>query len=73
MTPSTELRKWYGHDPAKWTEFKRRYFAELEGHQEAVEDLLEYVRKGQVTLVYGSREQRLNNAYALREYLQARL
>ena len=73
IAPSNELRKWYGHDPEKWSEFKQRYYAELEANPEAVEALLEYLGTGNVTLVYSSREERLNNAVALKEYVEVRL
>ncbi len=73
IAPSNELRKWYGHDPEKWSEFKQRYYAELEANPEAVEALLEYLGDGNVTLVYSSREERLNNAVALKEYMEVRL
>jgi len=71
--PSNELRRWYGHDPDKWTEFKERYFSELDAHFEQVEELVGYMRKGDVTFVYSSTEQRLNNAAALKEYIEPRL
>ncbi len=71
LAPSTELRRWYGHDPEKWSEFKSRYFAELDGNPELVNELLEYVRKGTVTFIYSSKEQRLNNAVALKEYVES--
>jgi uncharacterized protein YeaO (DUF488 family) len=71
LAPSTELRHWYGHDPEKWPEFKSRYFAELDANPELVKELLEYVRKGAVTFVYSSKEQRLNNAVALKEYVES--
>ena len=71
LSPSTELRHWYGHDPKKWPEFKSRYFAELENNPELINELLEYVRKGVVTFVYSSKEQRLNNAVALKEYVES--
>ena len=73
LAPSTEIRRWYGHDPEKWSEFKSRYFAELDAHPEPVNDLLEYVRKGTVTFVYSSKELRLNNAVALKEYVESLL
>jgi uncharacterized protein YeaO (DUF488 family) len=73
IAPSNELRKWYGHDPDKWTEFKERYFSELDAHPEQVDALLEYVRKGNVTFVYSSTEQQFNNAIALKEYIEPRL
>ncbi len=71
LAPSTELRRWYGHDPEEWSEFKSRYFAELDGNPELVNELLEYVRKGTVTFIYSSKEQRLNNAVALKEYVES--
>jgi uncharacterized protein YeaO (DUF488 family) len=69
VAPSTALRRWYGHDPDRWKEFKRRYFAELDANPAAVRELRGHLR-GQVTLLFGSREARLNNAEALREYLE---
>jgi uncharacterized protein YeaO (DUF488 family) len=51
IAPSNELRRWYGHDPDKWTEFKQRYFSELDAHPEQVEELVGYMRKGDVTFV----------------------
>ena len=71
LAPSTELRRWYGHDSEKWPEFKTRYFAELEGNPELVNELLEYLDKGTVTFVYSSKEQRLNNAVALKDYVES--
>lgn len=70
LAPSTELRQWYGHDPEKWAEFKSRYFAELDSKPELVRELLDYVRKGTATFVYSSKEQRLSNAVALKEYVE---
>jgi uncharacterized protein YeaO (DUF488 family) len=70
IAPSDELRKWYGHDPARWAEFRRRYFRELEGKGAAVAALKNQMAKGRVTLVFSSRETRLNNAVALAEYLR---
>ena len=73
IAPSSELRRWYSHDPKKWDEFKRRYFAELDQEQEAVAALLSHAISGDLVLVYGSRERKLNNAAALKEYLEARV
>jgi uncharacterized protein YeaO (DUF488 family) len=70
LAPSTELRRWYGHDPEKWTEFKTRYFAELDAHPGLVDELRS-VLKGTVTFVYSSKELKLNNAVALSEYLES--
>ncbi len=69
LAPSTELRRWYGHDPEKWPEFKSRYFAELDGEPDLVSRLLEYLGDDTVTFVFSSKEERLNNAFALREYV----
>ncbi len=68
--PSTELRRWFNHDPDRWPEFKRRYFEELDGRREEIEAILERVRAGRVTFVFGSREARFNNAVALKEYVE---
>lgn len=67
--PSPGLRKWFGHDPGKWAEFRRRYFAELKQHEAALAPLREAIRAGPVTLVYGSRDTEHNAAVALRDFL----
>lgn len=69
VAPSNELRKWYRHDPAKWEEFRRRYFVELDAAEAAVAELREHASVGTVTFVFSSKEEKLNNASALREYL----
>jgi uncharacterized protein YeaO (DUF488 family) len=69
VAPSTELRKWFSHDPDKWTEFRRRYRRELDSHPEAWKPIIAAARRGQVTLVYSSRDTEHNNAVALQEYL----
>lgn len=71
ISPSTELRRWYGHDLNKWPEFKRRYAAELETRPGAVEAILQEVQAGAITLLYSSKEEQLNNAVALKEYLES--
>ena len=73
LAPSTELRKWFGHDPAKWDEFRKRYAGELEQRSEALEELLEKARAGHVTLVFSAKDTEHNNAVALREHLERRL
>ena len=73
LAPSTELRKWYGHDEAKWKQFKRRYFTELKRKPDDVQSLLDYVRGSKVTFLFGSKEERLNNAVALKEYVESKL
>ena len=59
--PSDGLRKWYGHDAAKWTDFRRRYFAELAEHPDALAPIREAARKGAVTLVFAAWEPQLSN------------
>jgi uncharacterized protein YeaO (DUF488 family) len=70
--PSNELRHWFGHDPEKWEEFQRRYFAELDAHPDAWQPIIQAARQGDVTLVYSSREKEHNNAVALAKYLKAK-
>ena len=69
IAPSTELRKWFGHDPGKWAEFKTRYRAELRENEEQVKLLKGEIDKGPVTLVYGARDEEHNEAALLRELL----
>jgi len=69
--PSTELRKWYAHDPDKWPEFQRRYFAELDAAPEAVAALRDALGRGTNTFVFSSRETELNNATAIKLYLES--
>ena len=71
IAPSTELRRWYGHDPNKWTEFKSRYAAELESNPGQVEEILGEIQAGIVTFLYSSKEEQLNNAVALKEYIES--
>lgn len=70
IAPSTALRKWFGHDPAKWAEFKKRYIAELKKNPDAVAELRKLVRKGTVTLVYGAKDPDHNQAVVLKSYLR---
>jgi uncharacterized protein YeaO (DUF488 family) len=69
LTPSTELRKWYGHDPARWTEFRHRYTAELRQHTEQLDKIRELARRGTVTLIYAARDQEHNEAVIIRDLL----
>lgn len=71
VAPSTELRKWFSHDPAKWSEFRRRYRAELAAKPEIWKLLLQAARKGTVTLVYSSPDMEHNNAVVLKAFLEA--
>ena len=70
VAPSTELRKWFAHDPAKWAEFKRRYTAELKKHPDQIAIVKEHAAKGPVTLVYGARDEEHNEAVVLQHVLQ---
>jgi uncharacterized protein YeaO (DUF488 family) len=72
ISPSPELRKWYGHDPAKWTEFQKRYRAELDNSKETVEELREKCRSGTVTFVYAARDEERNSALILKKFLEDR-
>jgi uncharacterized protein YeaO (DUF488 family) len=72
IAPSTALRKWFDHDPAKWAEFRDRYFRELDNNQEAVDELMAHFHRGRLTLVYGAKDQEHNDASALKEYLESR-
>jgi uncharacterized protein YeaO (DUF488 family) len=70
FAPSTKLRKWFGHDPARWKDFKKRYAAELDEHREQVERLARESRKRTVTLLFGTKDIDHNNAVALKEYIE---
>ncbi|MCA0003225.1 MULTISPECIES: DUF488 domain-containing protein [unclassified Mesorhizobium] len=70
IAPSTDLRKWFGHEPERWAEFQKRYRAELEGNGEAVAQLRALLRDGKVTLLYGAHDAAHNNAVALAGYLR---
>jgi uncharacterized protein YeaO (DUF488 family) len=73
VAPSTELRKWFGHDPARWTEFRRRYLAELSQRPEALEAIVAAARRGNVTLLYSARDEEHNAALALQGYLKRKV
>jgi len=72
IAPSDELRKWYMHEPEKWPEFKKRYYQELKDNPD-VERLLDIARNKDVLLLFASKEEKINNAVALKEYLDRRL
>ena len=72
VAPSTELRKWFGHDPEKWKEFLVRYHRELDEQPELVEKLRSLARKGNVTLLYAAKDEAHNNAVGLRGHLLER-
>lgn len=68
LAPSTELRKWFDHDPAKWNEFRKRYILELNQNKEQVFLMNEQLKNGRVTLVYGAKDEEHNEAVVLKEY-----
>jgi uncharacterized protein YeaO (DUF488 family) len=74
IAPSDKLRSWLGHDPGKWNQFKERYFKELDGKKEAIELILQKLHSGcSVFLLYGAKDEKFNNAAALKEYLLRKL
>jgi uncharacterized protein YeaO (DUF488 family) len=70
VAPSDALRKWFGHEGARWAEFKRRYFKELEDKKEAIESIVTKASQGSVTLLYGAKDAECNNAVALQEFIE---
>jgi uncharacterized protein YeaO (DUF488 family) len=70
IAPSSELRKWFGHDPHKWRAFRRRYESELKRHAQPVALIKSKARHGVVTLLYGARDQERNEAVVLKELLE---
>lgn len=73
VAPSPGLRRWFGHDPSRWPEFRGRYFAELRDHPEAWRPLLTAARRGRVTFIYAAHDQAHNGAVALKAFLDRRL
>jgi uncharacterized protein YeaO (DUF488 family) len=73
VSPSPELRKWFSHDPEKWTEFKKRYRAELKSNPEAWKPILEAAKDGDVTLLYSASDTEHNSALLLKEFLVKKL
>ncbi len=71
--PSTALRQWFGHDPARWDEFRRRYFEELDSEPERWEPIARAAQQKTVTLLYSSHDTEHNTAVALKEYLDHKL
>jgi uncharacterized protein YeaO (DUF488 family) len=72
IAPSTELRQWFGHDPARWPEFRRRYTEELRQHAAVLDEVRALAREDTVTLVYGARDETHNDAVALKDVLLRR-
>ncbi|HJP58742.1 MAG TPA: DUF488 family protein [Gemmatimonadaceae bacterium] len=73
VAPSTELRKWFGHDPKKWQEFRRRYRRELRAHRAAVERIARLATRRRVTLVYGAKDNVHNDAVVLAAVLRSKM
>ena len=69
IAPSTELRKWFNHEPEKWKEFIKKYLVELKENKEPVSLLKEWVKKGPVTLIYGARDQEHNEALIIKKFI----
>jgi uncharacterized protein YeaO (DUF488 family) len=72
IAPSTELRKWFNHDPEKWHQFKQRYYRELDSQPEIVDQVRDVIKKGDATFGYGAKDEQHNDAVALKEYLAKR-
>jgi uncharacterized protein YeaO (DUF488 family) len=70
--PTDTLRKWFNHDPAKWQEFKRKYHEELDKNPET-EKLIDLCKKNDVIFLFSSKEERMNNAVALKEYIEQKI
>jgi uncharacterized protein YeaO (DUF488 family) len=73
VAPSTELRKWFSHDPGKWSEFQRRYRSELQRKPQLWKPLLDAARKSTITLVFSSHDLEHNNAVVLKQFLESQL
>ncbi len=73
LGPSGELRHWFGHDPTKWSEFKRRYWAELSGKGRLIEQLLSSTEKTSLTLVYSAKDEEHNQAVVLKEFMERKM
>jgi uncharacterized protein YeaO (DUF488 family) len=73
IAPSKELRKWFGHDPDKWNEFRKRFFQELDQNKELIDQIISKARENDVILLYGAKDETHNNAVALKEYIEAKI
>jgi uncharacterized protein YeaO (DUF488 family) len=73
IAPSTELRKWYGHNPERWAEFKKRYETELADHTDELKQLIALARNGPVTLLFAAHDGERSNAEVLKQYLGRRV
>ena len=72
IAPSTALRRWFGHDPARWHEFRRRYSEEIHRRRNRLDELRMLAQKGRITLVFAARDEAHNDAVVLREILLGR-
>ena len=72
IAPSTALRRWFGHDPARWHEFRRRYSEEIHRRRDRLDELRTLAQKGRITLVFAARDEAHNDAVVLREILLGR-
>lgn len=70
IAPTTDLRKWFGHDPAKWNQFRKRYHEELKENNEVVSKLVELLKNSKVTIVYGAKDEEHNDAVVLKQFLE---
>ncbi len=69
VAPSSDLRKWFGHDPDRWSEFQRRYKKELREHKNLLDEIRKLTRDGTVTLLFGAHDEEHNDAVVLRDVL----
>ncbi|HEY5370999.1 MAG TPA: DUF488 domain-containing protein [Hanamia sp.] len=69
IAPTTELRKWFNHEPEKWKEFIKKYLKELKGNEEPVSILKDYLKKGQVTLVHAAKDEDHNEALVIKDFI----
>jgi len=69
ISPSAELRKWFGHDPARWNEFRRRYAQEVHKNRDLLDQLRSLARQRRITLVYSAHDEKYNDAVELRELI----
>ena len=72
VAPSPNLRKWFGHDPARWTQFRQRYWKELKDKKDAIDALRRKAREGKVTFIYAAHDEEHNGALALKEFIEQR-
>jgi len=73
IAPSTDLRRWFAHDPEKWPEFQKRYRQELRAHADLVREIATRASRGRVTLLYGARDEVHNEAVVLAAVIRSRM